>query len=248
MNAHPLGITFPSIRLPVTICVLAYGPHASLAKRFLTSLYRNTNPRLFSLRAGLNEAEPATRELFRDFAGRFNNITVINQETNIFKSPMMRRLFQEPALDTRWIIWCDDDTHFTRPDWLHRLAFHIENAPNVAMWGKVYSLYSGNPLVPEWIKRAEWYRGLPCLRRNNPEGQDAAFFRFAAGAFWALRTEVIRFLNWPDPRLIHANEDFMLGEALRQNQLHLGHFTHGVKVNDETRRNGEAIEAEELRG
>jgi hypothetical protein len=113
----------------------------------------------------------------------------------------------------------------------------------VAMWGKPYALWLRDPFVLDWIKAASWYQGLPCLRGRDLEGHDAAKFCFATGGFWAARTAVLRHLDWPDRRLIHANEDFLLGEALRQNQFRLGSFKYGVNINDAPRRNPGAREA-----
>jgi GT2 family glycosyltransferase len=234
---HPLALTLPAVEFPVTICVLAYGPHAALAKRLLSSIYDHTDPRLFYLRAGLNEAGPATRKLFRDYAARFKNVTLFTEPKNIFKYPIMRRIFYDAPLPSRWTLWCDDDTHFTRPDWLQRLGLKIECSPDVMMWGKPYVLWRHDPFVLEWIKAAKWYRGLHCVRGNDPQGRDATKFSFATGGFWAIRTDVLRQLNWPDPRLVHTTGDFLLGEALRQNRLTIGRFDYGVKINDAPRRN-----------
>ena len=38
----------PSVRFPVTIRVLYYGPNANLATRFLSSFFGNTEPSLLS--------------------------------------------------------------------------------------------------------------------------------------------------------------------------------------------------------
>ena len=244
---HQLVTLAPSIGWPVTLCVLAYGPHAGVAERFLSTLYGNTDPELFHLRAGLNEVEPNTRKLFDGYARRFGNVTIFAEPRNVFKSPLMRRLFWRPAITTKWTVWCDDDTHFTRPDWLQRLGLKIEHSPEVSMWGKPYALWSTDDAIADWIKAASWYRGKPCVRAKNPNGEKAIKFRFAPGAFWAARTEVLQTLSWPDPRLVHANEDFLLGEALRQNNLRLGHFDYGVSINDGPRRNEEAPEVRELK-
>jgi GT2 family glycosyltransferase len=237
---HPVALTLPAAGFPVTICVLAYGPHAALAERLLSSIYAYTDTRLFHLRAGLNQAGAATRRLFRDYAARFKNVTLFTEPKNIFKYPMMRRMFSEPPLSSAWTIWCDDDTHFTRPDWLQRLGLKIECSPDVVMWGKPYVLWRRDEFVLDWIKAATWYRGLPCVRGNDPAGNDAAKFSFATGGFWAIRTDVLRQLNWPDPRLVHTTGDFLLGEALRQNRLAIGRFDYGVKINDAPRRNAKA--------
>ena len=234
---HSLAVTLPAVQFPVTICVLAYGPHASLAERLLGSLYTHTDPGLFYLRAGLNEAGPATRKLFRDYSRQFKNVTLFVEPKNVFKYPMMRRMFYEPPLAMRWTIWCDDDTHFTRPDWLQRLGLRIECSPDVSMWGKPYVLWRRDKFILDWIRAAPWYRGLRCLRGKDPNGKDAAKFSFATGGFWAIRTEVLRQLNWPDSRLVHVTGDFLLGEALRQNRLTIGRFDYGVNINDAPRRN-----------
>lgn len=243
---HPLAALAASVGFPVTLCVLAYGRNASLAERFLTSLYRNTNPALFHLRAGLNEVEPKTRALFEDHASRFKNLSLFIEPKNVFKSPLMRRMFWRPGIKTPWTIWCDDDTHFTRPDWLQRLGTRIECSPEVMMWGQVHSLWVRSPVVLDWIKAAAWYRGLPFLRGVDLEGREAAEFRFPTGGFWAIRTSVLRQLNWPDPRLVQASDDFLLAEALRQNDLLIGSFEYGVKINDAARRNAGAVEIRQL--
>jgi len=234
---HPLAVAFPAVCFPVTICVLAYGPKAELAKRFLSSLYDHTDPRLFDVRAGLNQACSATRKLFRDYSTRFKNVTLFTEPKNIFKYPIMRRMFYESPLPSRWTIWCDDDTHFTRRDWLQRLGLKIECSPDTVMWGKPYILWRRDQFVFDWIKAAKWYRGLPCVRGKDSSGREGAKFFFATGGFWVIRTDVLRQLNWPDPRLVHTTGDFLLGEALRQNNLPLGRFDYGVKINDAPRRN-----------
>ena len=245
---HPLAVFAPSVGFPLTICVVAYGPHAPLAERFLASLYRNTDPALFYLRAGLNEVEEETQKLFEKYGERFGNITIFAEPRNVFKCPLMRRMFFQPMLATTWMIWCDDDTHFTRTDWLQRLSSKIEASPEVAVWGKPHALWRHDESVLDWIRAADWYQGRRFLRGPDLDGNDATKFAFATGGFWAARVEVLRYLDWPDRRLIQANDDFLLGEALRQNQFRLGHFEYGVNINDALRRNPGAAEVCSLGG
>jgi GT2 family glycosyltransferase len=240
--SQPLASLAPSVGLPVTICVVCYGRHLDLAERFLSSLYGCTDPTLFRLRAGLNEVEPATRALFETYSARFGNIELYVEPRNIFKNPLMRRLFYEPAVPSRWTIWCDDDTHFTRRDWLQRLATKIEANPEAAMWGSLFRLWRRDEFILDWIRAATWYKGVPCMRGPDPTGTDAMEFRFATGGFWAARTAILRQLAWPDPRLIHASEDFLLGEAMRQSNCTIASFDYGVKINDAPRRNDTAPE------
>jgi len=239
---HPLAISASAVRFPITICVLAYGQNASLARRFLASLYEHTDPALFHLRAGLNEAEPMTHALFRDCQDRFGNVQLFVETRNRFKSPLMRRMFYEPPLATEWMIWCDDDTHFLKPDWLQRLALRIESSPQVTMWGMQHALWQDDPEVLRWIQTAAWYRGIPFLHGLDLKRERSVEFRFATGAFWAARTSALQALDWPDPRLVQANEDFLLGEALRQNGMSLAEFHYGLSINDAPRRNNSARE------
>lgn len=243
---HPLAIAAPSANFPVTVCVLAYGSNVRIARRFLDTLYKYTDPVLFRLRAGLNEAEPATCKLFREYASRFGNVTQFVAPRNIFKSPMMRRMFYETPLATAWTIWCDDDTHFTRHDWLQRLGLKMEQAREICLWGKLYTLWRNDRQIVNWIREAAWYRGKPCVQGRDPRGRAAVKFTFATGGFWAIRTDVLQKLNWPDPRLIQAHDDFLLGEAMRQNDLRMGRYDYGVAINDAPRRNDRAPEVRQI--
>jgi GT2 family glycosyltransferase len=230
----------PSIEFPVTVCVVAFGPHPDLAKRFLDSLYRHTPVELFQLRVGLNEVSTGTERLFKAAANRYGNIRIYREPKNIFKSPLMRRLLYELPINTRWTLWCDDDALFTKSDWLHRLAWKIETAPDVVMWGKEHFALRDEPFLEQWIKSAHWFRHVPLRQHKDNNGTSGKLFCFAAGGFWAIRTEVLYQLDWPDKRLLQASDDLLLGEALRQNQLKLGNFTYGVEIHEIARRNPNA--------
>lgn len=229
-----------------TLCVTCYGPHSRLADRFLSSLYACTDPSRFTLRAGLNEVEPGTRRLFDQYAERYGNIDLFIEPRNIFKNPLMRRLFHEAPLTTPWTLWCDDDTHFTAPDWMQRLEQAAHESPDVSMFGALYYVDCGKRNLLEWIRAARWYRSVPFVREEQADGSSIVRFVFATGGFWALRTAVIRELDWPDRRLIHAGEDFLLSEALRQNGYQIAHFDEGVRINDAPRRNPRAPQVLEL--
>src|SRR5678815_2573879 len=99
---------------PVTICVLCYGPHEELARRCLQAIERHTDPSLFRLRIGLNEACRGTRTLVNELRVR-NPATVVHEsDINLFKVPMMHRLLNLPPVETKWLIWFDDDSYVTR--------------------------------------------------------------------------------------------------------------------------------------
>ncbi len=240
--AHPATVAFPTLRFPLTVCVVAYGNNVALSRRFLTSLYDTTDSRLFTLRAGLNEVEAATQNLFEEYAARHRNISLFVEPRNRFKCPLMGRLLNSPPVATKWLVWCDDDIHFTRKDWLPRLAAAIESRPEVAQWGSHYRIRQPAAGLREWIETANWYQGLPLPLSRDERGREVLDFVFATGSFWAIRTAALRHLQWPDPRLVQAKEDFLLGEALRQNGFARADFHYGIKVNDAPRRNAAAPE------
>ncbi len=229
-----------------TIAVVCYGPHPRLADRLLASLDGHTSPSSFALRIGLNEVMLSTVSLVAEYAARFGNIETFAEPKNTYKSPLMRRIFTERPLLTDWVIWFDDDTHLLRSDWLQRLTLKMEMAPEIAQWGRLYSLHRRDREIERFIEAAPWYRGLPLARKSNSAGDEVIEFQFASGGFWAMKSAVVRVLDWPDPRLIQANEDFLLGEALRQNGYFVGAFDCGLKISDHPRRNAEAPEVEHL--
>ena len=237
-SKRPADVSFP-----VTICVIAYGPHADLAEKFLNQLYENTDPALFRLRFGLNEAEPRTHALVEKAVDKFGNIDVFVESINIFKNPLMRRLFYERPLGSKWTIWFDDDCFPTRPDWLEWLAIRIKEKPDIAQWGWMrYAQYGDSNGIIDFMARSYWNKGLPLPRTQGATQDTFNRIDFAAGGFWALRTDVIKKLNWPDPRIVQYAEDVMLGEALRQNGFKMGAFTYGYEIGDTPRRNSNAEE------
>jgi hypothetical protein len=153
---------------------------------------------------------------------------------NIKKYPMMRRmLYEAPAIETPWVIWFDDDTH-------------IE--PGSAWWSKLEAMsaspehcYIGETWFIHYRKRQwelmldrPWYKGVA------PEfigGRPAV--RFHTGGFVAVRTPVLRELDWPDDTLVHNGGDFLLSEAIRQQgwpRTAIPTKKMGIRVNDSKRR------------
>ena len=223
---------FEAIRFPVTVCVLCYGPHHAIAKRCFESIAGKSDPAQFRLRIGLNAVCDETRALAHDMAARFPSTLIHDSKTNLHKLPMMRRLFHEPPIETEWTIWFDDDSYVRRADWLTSLAVAIEAHPPVAMWGKTCFVNIDECIV-DFVRSASWYRGVPFPPAENP--RETRLF-FILGGWWAIRTECVRALDWPDPRLIHFHDDFLLCEALRQNGYPYSSFLPGVEIDAAERR------------
>ena len=221
----------PALDLPCTVCALLFGNHVALARRLLESLFRFTDPTAFYLRLGLNAVCRETDRLVRSYESRFANVTAVRSPQNIFKCPMMRRLFWDEPIQTKWVIWFDDDSYVRRADWLVGLGLAIESDRSVELWGSRHLVAPGEETL-EFIRRARRYRGLPFLRRSDGR----AVIMFPVGGFWAIRTDLVRALDWPDPRLTHYQTDFTLAEAVRQAGKRTGHYRGGVVINAAPRR------------
>lgn len=213
---------------PVTVCVLAYGDYPHLLKTCLDSLYRTVPAGSIRLRLGLNAVSAGTQAYVKELCQKHQNVRVFESAENIFKYPMMRRMFWDTALDTDWMIWLDDDSSFVQPDWFRRFS-HICTAGKPDVLGQVHWMFA-RPGQADWIKAAKWYTGRPARFRTAIDGPKQAL-EFVTGGFWACRTDVLKKLDWPDPRIQHNGGDRMFGEACYQNRLLTANFSYGVRIN-----------------
>lgn len=224
----------PSVGWPVTVCVLVYGDHPDLAGRFFERLVRHTPMELVRTRIGMNAVGAATRRIVDSFVEDHPGTWVVDSGENLFKNRMMRRLFHERPLETRWAIWFDDDSFVRRDDWLQSLAMRIEGSPGSSMLGRP-AMVAPDRRVLRFVESAAWFRGKPFLRIGE-DGGGSEWFTFVEGGFWAVRSDAVRMLDWPDPRLIHYLDDFIMGEALRQNDLTMVPHWSGVEISASPRR------------
>jgi GT2 family glycosyltransferase len=229
----------------LTICVLSYGDHPGLLTRFLTQLYAAEYPGVFQLRIGLNAPCDESLAIAKAFERMHPDVTIFHSSVNLFKNPMMRRMFYDPPIESEWTVWFDDDSYVKRADWLMRLALKIEREPEIDQWGVEYGIFPNDEAL-RFAKSSHCYRGLPWLARRNGEGVDSPYVVFATGGFWVAKTRVLRALDWPDTRLVLAGEDFLLGEALRQNGFQIGSFDRCIAVSAADRRNALAKEVVEI--
>ena len=216
----------PRFSLPVTVCVLCYGDHPALCRRFLDGLVKNTPAPLFRLRAGMNAVGEATRALLEETRARHSDVRLYDSPTNLLKYPMMRRLFHEPPLETEWTVWFDDDSYVERSDWLRGLALRAEATPDAEVLGPPRAIRVAEDMRT-LVHEAPWSQGRPF--EKDAAGEET--IRFPAGGFWAIRSRTLTELDWPDVRLKHNGGDVLLGEALRQTGRLQRGFHHGVRVN-----------------
>lgn len=231
---------------PVTICTLLYGPYTDLHQRVLNSIVQNTDPQMFKLRIGLNEVCKETRDWLKKFQQKHGDLQMdfYDSVENIKKYPMMRRMFHDPdnPIDTRWVVWLDDDSHITKKDWLVRLSHSIRENYHQGynMYGKRYFYEISNSHV-KWIKEGDWYSGRPFrihVKHDKKTGKEKKRLKvdFATGGFWAIEQNWIKEWNWPDPRINHNGGDIMMGEAVYQTGGDVKNWDYGVAISDAKRR------------
>ena len=220
----------------VAIFCLCYGPHMDLHERLFNSLKRSV-PKGVWVFPWLNEVPEGTINIFGSHESRNWQLRNMYSDRNEPKYKVMRKLFHDQALQSaitpfKWFVWFDDDSHVIKDDWWEKttnfLAEHEKE--NVCYVGQTW-LWHWRPGQWDFVTRAKWYKNKPPELIKGRPG-----IKFATGAYWWLRTDVVKLLDWPDERLSHNGGDTLLGEAIRQNGLPRHNFSYGVKVNDARRR------------
>lgn len=231
-SLEELNLVAPSIGFPVTICALFFGDHAGLCRRLLDSIYAHTDPAAFELRCGLNAVVDETRDIVMAAQRRLGKVRVCESRRNIRKCPMMRRLFHAQRITTEWTLWFDDDSFVSRSDWLLSLALAVEARPDADVHGSIRYV-TPSARIQRFIKSASWFRGKPFA---TVQASGDPRLEFVVGGFWAVRTRLLYSIDWPDPRLIHFEDDYIFGEALRQHGAVTASFDSGVVISDAPRR------------
>ncbi len=218
-----------------SVCVLVYGDYPYLAERCLRSIRVSSGQDYVSdIRIGLHNISMATRSVVERAVVAIRDTWpcgVITYEPlgNTYKYPTLRRMVHDAENPvSEYVMWFDDDSYISMPDFWPRL---IEALADHAMLGQEWWL-SPQGRQWQWICTQPWYRGLPSPRQ----------FRFCQGAWWVIKSSVLRALNWPIPELKHCGGDSLLGEALRQNHYAVMYYDYGVRINaDEQGRHCKAL-------
>lgn len=243
---------YAAMELPITCCVLTYGDYPHIIERCLASLYATLDSTYFNLRIGANEPSVATQAVLEKYASRSNCERVYTADPQIYKYPMMRQMLYDPAapIKTKWMLWLDDDSYFSKPDWFEHLSATVAQKhtqqDNVAkrgyhMFGKVYYMHlRGNQ--EDWIKQAPWYCGVE-LARDVTKRPPMKKSDFCTGGFWLASMEAMRHLNWPDVRIRHNGGDVMTGVAMRQGGFGVVQSCYGVEISKAKRRGFREVHA-----
>jgi ADP-heptose:LPS heptosyltransferase len=227
------NIDNPVIGSKYTVFVLCYGDHFDLAKRCLDSIIDSVPPEVIDLRVGCNQVCNSTLQYLKRLPITKTYIHTGNDK----KYPLMREMFWDSKcpINTRYLIWFDDDTYVKDPRWLQYLTNAIVAGHNKGerMYGlKMFhdlSMYSKDGhRAKDWFKNADWHSGRHLrVRNNNSEAPNGSVIDFAVGWFWALNTEAMRQANIPDTRLNHNGGDITIGAQLHQVGFNLSQFNKG---------------------
>lgn len=239
-------LAHPKIGGRVTICVLLYGEkYEQLHRRCLGSIVATVPAGLMDLRVAMNQVGDRTVQYVKSLP-----VTKTYPDYGDRKKyPAMREMFWDKVdpIRTKWIIWFDDDSHVREPKWLRALAETIIAQPEesrVAMLGqKMYHPlkprpgYNQNPKA--WFESAPWHHKKPWRTPRGTPAPNGYAIHFVTGGFWALRADVMRAADIPDPRLNHNGGDICIGEQVYQAGYNLKEFNSGkkfVKTSDAARR------------
>lgn len=209
----------------VCVCVLFYGTDDAcfeLARRVLNAPMLALAKQNVEFRFGFNDVSAQTRALVQEtIASHLPGAMVLDYGDNIFKYPMMRRLFHERPLRAPLTMWFDDDSCLA-PDndpatWLPRVMKLMET---YTMIGSLYRQRLVGQQA-DWIKAQWWYSG------KSP----GPYVKFCTGGWWTIRTEALLRFDWPPPELKHRGGDVMLGALCEQQNLAIAHFRDQVWIN-----------------
>lgn len=219
----------------LSICSLFYGDHPKLAQRCLTSIsesLQSGNSYVQDFRLACNAVTEDTRQIVRDFALRawedHRIPSRIFYAGNVFKYPIMRRMFyaHEPLAPVT--MWFDDDSYFDPippTKWWREIWVQLEEAD---MLGQLWLMpIQGNQW--EWIQSQPWYN--PDVGKPHKKYRGGPCFEFCQGAWWVIRSKILKQHDWPLAEIRHNGGDSMLGELLRHQGFRLGRFYGNVRIN-----------------
>lgn len=207
------------------ICVLFYGTDDYcyyLAQRVLNTPMRQLAGLGVEFRFGLNLVGEKTRAFIQQqVADVFQDSLVVDCPENIFKYPMMRRLFYDRPLEKPFVMWFDDNSYLLpeidAAHWLSRIAKQLNAC---SLLGSVYTgKLVGNQKA--WISDQHWYAAK--------EPND--YVKYVIDSWWAAKTTEMLAHDWPAHDIKHHGGDIMLGEFCRQRDLAICHFRDGVAIN-----------------
>lgn len=209
----------------ICICVLFYGDsekYTARAQRVLNAPLRQLAAAGVEFRFGCNAVGPDTRDFLSEQRARyFSRSRLIDSDENLFKYPMMRRMFYESPIAAPLLMWFDHDSLLSESldvmPWLARVRRQMTHSDMV---GSIYRARVTDA-QDKWIRSQAWFTG----KEINP------YVSYAHGGWWVVRTNILHEFNWPAIDLAQNDGDVVFGELMRQQNLLLSHFRDGVMIN-----------------
>jgi len=149
------------------------------------------------------------------------------------KYPLMAEMYNKTHSD--WVVWFDDDSHVTAPDWLEKLEDKINKTPMADQFGHESLMVLSLSHQRQWIEPSVWHTPGRIEYQNFPEGRRIVS-PFISGGFYAISRNAINVGRIPDPRLIHNDGDWTTGMALHHQGFTIANHVCGVSVDDAPRR------------
>lgn len=208
--------------MSTTVCCLLYGDFPELANRCLKPISKLLSYGV-QVRAGCNEVSTAVKGIVETLLPASLGAKVCYESPQIFKYPMMSKLFKLGPIDTDYVMWFDDDSYITQDDpvqWLKDLESFMKSS-SADMAGATY--------VVSTIGSQEEWRRLHCSWYNNNNANRQS--KFATGGWWIIKSSIINKYGWPHPMLKHRGGDVLLGELIRSQGLKLINYKKGVAIN-----------------
>lgn len=214
--------------MSTTVCCLLYGDFPELANRCLKPISKLLSYGV-QVRAGCNEVSTAVKGIVETLLPASLGAKVCYESPQIFKYPMMTRLFQLEPITTDYVMWFDDDSYITQDDpvqWLKDLESFMRSS-SADMVGSIY-------VMPTLGSQEEWRR-LHCSwyssNTTNKQSKFATSAKFATGGWWMIKSSIINKYGWPHPMLKHRGGDVLLGELIRSQGLKLINYKKGIAIN-----------------
>lgn len=209
----------------VTICILSHGDQLDFFKRCLEGIINTVPAHRREIRVAMNQPTDRLRQFAQHYVDcGIDAIYATGQKR--YKYPAMREMFYDPdlPLNTKYLVWFDDDSYPVDVRWLVRLAETIipNHRNQVRLFGKLclhdLQLYNRNGHNPrKWFEEAAWWKNAPLnIGRSDRVGPNGSVIPFVAGWFWAASVAAIKACDIPDVRLQHNGGDCCIGAQIRQ--------------------------------
>lgn len=216
----------PVIGGKFTVFILSHGDQYEFFLRCLDSVV-NTLPRhRRDIRVALNHPSDRLRQYAQArVPGDITKLYIAYDQRR--KYPAMRKMFYDPdcPIETKYLVWCDDDTYQVDRLWAVRLAETIipNHRVGARLFGKrclhdlqLYARDGHNPRA--WFESAPWWRARPLRLRGQGDrvAPNGSCIEFVAGWFWAAHVESLKQSDVPDIRLNHNGGDITIGAQMTQ--------------------------------